>query len=157
MSNEVGNNGFDFPQLIRTMSTTSTTSTTNSLNIHFSEATVLDEAQINAIKTHNNTSRSTIISEINAMEYAIPSPGFLREPETTTAISTRAAISWWSSHGYGLRVDNLIYCTFNRKNTKVNTESMCISKFESKGSQSSSITRHIVNKHKFTEEKRMFW
>jgi hypothetical protein len=155
MSNEIDNNEFDFPQLVRNMSTV-TTSTTNSLNIQFSETTVLDEDQINAIKIHNNTSRETIISEINAIEYPIPSAGFPNTPETSTATSARAAISWWSSYGYGLRVDNLIYCTFNRKNTKISSESMCIGKFESKGSQSSSITRHIIHKHKFTEERRKF-
>lgn len=154
MSNEAGNSEFDFPQLVRTMSIASTSSTTNSLNIHFSEATILDEDQIDAITIHNNTSRDTIISKINAIEYTIPSAGFPNIAETAT--STRAAISWWSSHGYGLRVDNLIYCTFNRKNTKINTELMCVAKFESKGSQSSSITRHIISKHKFTEEKRKF-
>jgi hypothetical protein len=114
MSNEIDNNEFDFPQLVRTMSTV-TTSATNSLNIQFSEATVLDEDQINAVIIHNNTSRETNISEINAIKYSIPSAGSPNTPETSTATLARAAISWWSYYGYGLRVDNLIYCTFNRK------------------------------------------
>ena len=104
MSNEIDNNEFGFPQLVRIMSTV-TTSTTNSLNIQFSEATVLDEDQINAIKIHNNTSRETIISEINAIEYPIPSAGLPNTPETSTATSARAAIScvvellWLRSQG----------------------------------------------------------
>ncbi|KAG2204234.1 hypothetical protein INT46_008849 [Mucor plumbeus] len=80
MSNEIGNNDFDFPQLVKTMSTVST-STTNSLNIQLSEATVLNENQINSIKTHSNTSRETIISETNASEYPIPSNGFPTIPQ----------------------------------------------------------------------------
>ena len=132
MSNEICNNEFDFSQLVRSVSTVSTASNTIFLIPVFLKLLLYRMSIIyKCNQIYIITSRETIISEISAVEYPIPSAGFRNFFRKTNG-----------------NISKSIY--------QSNSEPTCIAKFESKGPQSSSITRHIINKHKFMKKRRKF-
>lgn len=159
-----------FRNLLRGASVLSNSShsTTNSLNMQLSSTMIEDSEQLREIREHNtNPQKNSIISEINATEITIPVSGELATNTSNTTVDQqkRSAFAWWNLYGYGVRVDDYIYCTFDRNpsdnnnNNSSNSEDTdnrktCVQRLAAKQSQSSSFVRHLQNVHNFTEVKR---
>ena len=146
----------EFSMLLRTASefSNASSSTTNSLNIQFSENSILHPNQLLAIikQNENQENYESIISEINGKEFQMPLPGNLIAQDDEN--KSRIAYAWWNLYGYGLRVDNAIYCTFDQKNEDIDVNSICIKEISAKTSQTSTFIRHLEKNHDFTQEKR---
>lgn len=106
------------------------------LNIQLSESNILDPNQLLAIIKHNENQENyeSIISEINGKEFQMPLPSNLIAQDNENK-SRIAYYAWWNLYGYGLRMDNAIYCIFDQKNEDIDANSICIKKISAKESQ----------------------
>lgn len=129
--------------------------------MQLSSTTITDTDQLKQIieRNDNPLNQTSIISEArSAKEYTIPVPGeIVVSHDDDSAMESRTAMSWWNRYGYGIRVDDYIYCIFNRKtpsNFNNSNHTPCVKRISAKRSESTTFIRHWENAHAFTKEKR---
>lgn len=133
---------FSIPSLIRSVSSiASVEASSNSASLTERFRGGLSFSELEEVRQHNMTSRVSIRSEVTGKEHDIPWCGSDRREKTNYDKKVHRAWKWWNIYGYGMRVDDSIYCTVKRRTGE------CFEKFASSKGSSTSFRNHLEHKH----------